>query len=80
MPRAIRAVGAHVLLLSRLSPDPNPIEQAFAKIKLRVRKAAAWLREALGRTVDEVFDDIDHKNVRTTSGMSDIAPTRPNTH
>lgn len=75
----IRAVGAHVLPLSPHSPDPNPIEQAFAKIKHRLRKAAARFREALGRTVDEVLDDIDHKNVRTTSGMPDIAPTRPNT-
>ena len=79
MLRAIRAVGAHVLPLSRLRPNPNPIEQAFAKIKHRIRKAAAWFREALGRPVDEVLDDIDHKNVRTTSGMSDIAPARPNT-
>ena len=55
----IRAVGAHVLPLSPHSPDPNPIEQAFAKIKHRLRKAAARSREALWRTVGEVLDDIE---------------------
>lgn len=55
----IRAVGAHVLPLSPHSPDPNPIAQAFAKIKHRLGKAAARSREALWYTVGEVLDDIE---------------------
>ena len=42
---AIEAAGATLLFLPPYSPDFNPIEQAFAKIKARLRKAAA-------RTVD----------------------------
>jgi len=37
--RAIRAAGAHRLLLPPYSPDLNPIEQVFAKLKTLLRKA-----------------------------------------
>jgi transposase len=37
---AIRAVGAHRLLLPPYSPDLNPIEQAFAKLKALLRNAS----------------------------------------
>ena len=57
--RAIRAVGAHVLFLPPCSPDLNPIEQAFAKIKHRLRNAAARSRETLWRAVGEVLEDIE---------------------
>jgi transposase len=39
--------GADVLFLPSYSPDLNPIEEAFSKIKNIVRKAAARTREAL---------------------------------
>jgi transposase len=42
--RAARAAGAHLLFLPKYSPDLNPIEQVFAKLKTLVRKAAAILR------------------------------------
>lgn len=42
---AIEACGASLLLLPPYSPDFNPIENAFAKLKSSLRKAAA-------RTVD----------------------------
>jgi len=38
--RAIRAAGARLLFLPKYSPDLNPIEQVFAKLKALVRKAA----------------------------------------
>jgi transposase len=38
--RAIRDAGAHRLLLPPYSPDLNPIEQVFAKLKTLLRKAA----------------------------------------
>ena len=57
--RAIRAVGAHVLFLPPYSPDLNLIEQAFAKIKHRLRNAAARSRETLWRAVGEVLEDIE---------------------
>jgi transposase len=48
--RAIRAVGAHLLFLPPYSPDLNPIEMVFAKLKTLLRKAdersiaAVWNR------------------------------------
>ena len=44
--RAIRAAGAKLFFLPPYSPDLNPIEQLFAKLK-------ALLRKAMARTVDE---------------------------
>ena len=43
----IRSVGAKLFFLPKYSPDLNPIEQVFAKLKHFLRKAAA-------RTVDAV--------------------------
>lgn len=37
--RAIRAAGAHLLFLPAYSPDLNPIEMAFAKLKTLLRRA-----------------------------------------
>ncbi len=49
--QAIEAAGATRVLLPPYSPDFNPIEQAFAKLKALLRKAAA-------RTVDDLWDAI----------------------
>jgi transposase len=38
--KAIRAAGARLLFLPPYSPDLNPIEQVFAKLKTLLRKAA----------------------------------------
>ena len=38
--RAIRAAGAKLFFLPKYSPDLNPIEQVFAKLKHWLRKAA----------------------------------------
>ena len=45
--QAIRAAGARLFFLPKYSPDLNPIEQLFAKLK-------HWLREAAARTPDAV--------------------------
>jgi transposase len=55
--RAVRAAGAHRLLLPPYSPDLNPIEQVFAKLKTLLRKAdersiaAVWDR--IGSLLDQ---------------------------
>jgi transposase len=49
--RLIRAVGAKLFFLPKYSPDLNPIEQLFAKLK-------HWLRKAAGRSVDAVCNAI----------------------
>lgn len=45
--QAIEAAGATLLYLPPYSPDLNPIEQLFAKLKALLRKAAARTYEAL---------------------------------
>ena len=45
---AIEAAGARLLFLPPYSPDMNPIEMAFSKLKALLRKAAA-------RTVDDLW-------------------------
>ena len=45
--RAIRAAGAKLFFLPKYSPDLNPIEQVFAKLKHLLRKAAARTLEVL---------------------------------
>lgn len=48
---AIEAKGAHVLFLPPYSPDLNPIEQAFSKLKALLRKAAARTDKSLWRAL-----------------------------
>lgn len=45
---AIRAVGARLWFLPKYSPDLNPIEQAFAKIK-------HWMRQAQTREPEDTW-------------------------
>jgi transposase len=49
--RAIRAAGAKLFFLPPYSPDLNPIEQAFAKLKTLLRKAAERSVEATWRRI-----------------------------
>jgi transposase len=54
---AIRTVGASLLYLPSYSPDLNPIEQAFAKLKALLRKAAARTKDALWATIGSLLDE-----------------------
>lgn len=45
--QAIRTAGARRLFLPPYSPDLNPIEQAFAKLK-------HWLRQAQARSINDI--------------------------
>lgn len=53
---AIEAAEATLCYLPPYSPDFNPIEQAFAKIKALLRKAAARTVEALWQTIASILD------------------------
>ena len=57
MEDAIRAAGASVLYLPSYSPDLNPIEQLFAKLKELLRKAAARTKQALWDAIGQHLDD-----------------------
>ena len=50
---AVEARGATTLYLPPYSPDLNPIEQAFAKLKRLLRAAAARTREALWNVIGQ---------------------------
>ena len=54
--KAIKAAGAYLLYLPPYSPDLNPIEQAFAKLKALLRKAAARTVEDLSKAIAEALD------------------------
>ena len=70
---AITAVGASVLYLPPYSPDLNPIEQVFAKLKALLRKAAARTRDALWDTIGnllEAFSTTECQNYLENSGYA----------
>lgn len=54
--RAIRAVGTHLLFLPPYSPNLNPIDKLFAKLKHLIRKAAPRTVEDTWRKVGDVLD------------------------
>ena len=54
---AIGAAGAFLLYLPPYSPDLNPIELAFSKLKALLRKAAARSVEDLWRVIAELLDE-----------------------
>jgi transposase len=52
---ALEKVGARLLYLPSYSPDFNPIEQLFAKLKALLRTAAARTIPALWQTIQNAF-------------------------
>ena len=53
---AIEATGARMLFLPPYSPDLNPIENAFSKLKAQLRKAAARTLEQLWNAIAQAID------------------------
>ena len=53
---AIEASGARLLYLPPYSPDLNPIELVFAKLKALLRTAAARTVDALWQTIGQALD------------------------
>ena len=66
--RAIRAASVCLLFLPKYSPDLNPTEQVFAKIKALVRKAAPRSLDAVANALTA----ISPKNAPTISGTPDM--------
>ena len=68
---AIEAVGARLLFLPPYSPDFNPIENAFSKLKALLRKAAARTIDDLWRVIGDsldAFTPAECANYFTTAG------------
>jgi len=53
---AIKAAGAQFFLLPPYSPDLNPIEMAFSKLKTLLRQAAERTRDGLWHRIGELLD------------------------
>jgi len=53
---AIRAAGARLFFLPPYSPDLNPIEQVFAKLKHLLRKAAERTLDATWKRIGALLD------------------------
>lgn len=58
---AVEAVGATLVFLPPYSPDLNPIENAFAKLKAMLRKAAARTIDQLWAAIATIIDTFSPK-------------------
>lgn len=58
---AVEAVGATLVFLPPYSPDLNPIENAFAKLKAMLRKAAARTVDQLWAAIASIIDTFTPK-------------------
>lgn len=54
--KAIEQVGAELRFLPPYSPDLNPIEQVFSKLKTMLRRAAPRTRQTLWKTIGSLLD------------------------
>ena len=80
-PRRVRDLieqrGCELIYLPSYSPDYNPIEEAFAKIKNLLRKAAARTKEALVEAIGAALPAISAQDVQ---GFFEHAGYRPTAH
>jgi transposase len=61
---AIESAGARLLYLPPYSPDFNPIEPAWSKVKSNLRSVAARTVESLGRAVQEALQLVTRDDAR----------------
>lgn len=71
MRQMIEAAGAGLLYLSPCSPDFNPIENAFAKLKALQRKAAERSVDGLSPPLAGLSTASPRPNAKTTSLLPD---------
>lgn len=60
----IEARGCEVWFLPSYSPDMNPIEEAFSKVKTLLKKASARTKEALLEAISEALGAVTPEDVR----------------
>ena len=61
---AIEAVGATLIYLPKYSPDLNPIEMAFSKLKAHLRKAAEHTVPRLFRQIGRVVNEFSSRECK----------------
>ena len=72
-------MGAHLIFLPPYSPDLNPIEQVFAKLKHLLRKAQPRDVEATWRKVGQLLDlfsQAERPNYLVNSGYGSVQVSR----
>jgi len=75
----IKAVGAEVLYLPPYSPDLNPIEKAWAKLKQLLRNAKARTAQALDQAIAELLPASAHKTLKPGSDSPSMLYSKRNT-
>jgi len=68
---------ARLLFLPPYSPDLNPIEQVFAKLKTLLRKAEERTLEAVWRRIGTLLEMFSPQSAPTISTMRAIVPLKP---
>lgn len=71
---AIEAAGAKLVYLPPYSPDFNPIEQLFAKLKALLRKAAVRTVEELWRAIGQIINTITQRECANYFANSGYEP------
>lgn len=66
----IEKAGAEVLYLPPYSPDLNPIEKAWAKLKQMLRAAKARTKETLDQAITEALPCITPANAQAWFGLA----------
>ena len=70
----VEACGARLLFLPPYSPDLNPIEMAFAKLKHLLRRAGERTREGLWNRIGRLVDDFPPSQCRNYIRHAGYAP------
>ena len=63
--RLIEEAGARLLFLSPYSPEFNPIEEAFSKLKNFLRKTQSRTKEVLLEATGKALDAITPEDIRS---------------
>ena len=73
--KVIKERGAWILFLPAYSPDLNPIEMAFSKLKAHLRARAVRTVDALWRAIGDICDLFDPQECRNFFKAAGYDPT-----
>ena len=73
--KAIRSAGAKLFFLPKYSPDLNPIEQVFAKLKHLLRKAAERTTDDVCSAIGQLLDQFTPQECTNYFKQAGYVPT-----
>ncbi|MXQ12835.1 hypothetical protein GR328_15485 [Microvirga makkahensis] len=65
-----------MLHLPPYSPDPNPMEQLFSKLKPLLRTSGHATRRRSGRPSEKCSTAFQRRSAGTASGIADVSPSK----